>query len=144
MKRSSYRQMARQSGKGIGKFLGELEAETMDMVWAETRPVTVRDVLTKLNARRDQPFAYTTVMTVMTHLTDKGLLARELVGQTYEYRVSQSRDAFLRRASKEVAEEMVADFGDAAIAGLLETIGRVDPERLRDLQRYITQGPLDP
>ena len=135
--------MTRQPSKGIRKFLGELEAEIMDLRWAEQRPVTVRDVLTELNTRRDQPVAYTTVMTVMAHLAEKGLLARELVGQTYEYHIAQSRDEFLRRASKQIAEEMVADLGEAAIAGFLETIERVDPQRLRELQRYLAHGQRD-
>lgn len=144
MKRPGYGPLTRQSGQGIRKFLGELEVEIMDLLWTEKRPVTVRDVLTALNSRRDQPYAYTTVMTVMTHLADKDLLARALIGQTYEYRVAWSRDEFLRRAAKQVADEMVADFGEAAIAGFLASIEGVDPERLRALQRYIAREACDP
>jgi predicted transcriptional regulator len=43
----------------------------MDTVWASADPVCVREVLDALNARRSEPLAYTTVMTVMNRLTAK-------------------------------------------------------------------------
>lgn len=67
MKRPSYRQFTRRHGRGIDRLLGELEVDIMEVLWREpaTAPVTVRDVLTRLNAERAAPVAYTTVMTVM-------------------------------------------------------------------------------
>jgi predicted transcriptional regulator len=137
MKRRSYRQLTRQRGEGIEKLLGELEAEIMDLLWAEDGVVMVRDVLTKLNRKRERPIAYTTVMTIMARLTEKGLLQRTLVGKTHEYRVAQTREEFLRRASGRIVEDLLADFGEVAIAGFVEALGRVDPRRLQELRRYL-------
>jgi predicted transcriptional regulator len=126
-------------GPGLEKLLGELEAEIMDLLWQQDSAVTVRDVLTMINAQRARPVAYTTVMTVMTHLAEKRLLSRELVGQTYVYRVAETRDEFLQRSSQRLVNELVRDFGEVAIASFVETIRRVEPGRLEQLRRYL--GP---
>src|SRR6516164_4647895 len=63
--------------------LGDLEVEVMRRVWARDEPVTVRDVLSDLQAERD--IAYTTVMTVMANLERKGWLRRHAAGRAYQY-----------------------------------------------------------
>lgn len=63
--------------------LGGLEQAIMDRLWAWNRPATVREVLEDVS--RDRKVAYTTVMTVMTTLERKGLLARSLVGRAFAY-----------------------------------------------------------
>jgi predicted transcriptional regulator len=140
MKRPSYRQFTRRHGQGIDRLLGELEVDIMEVLWREeaSAPMTVRDVLTRLNAERAAPVAYTTVMTVMARLVEKGLLTRTLVGHTHEYQVVQSRDEFLRRASQQIVQDLVADFGEVAIASFVEAIERVDPARLQQLRAYLT------
>lgn len=136
MKRRSYQRVARRGGRGVEKLLGELEAEIMTLLWAENGTVTVRDVLGKLNAQQDHPAAYTTVMTVMSRLAEKGLLKRALSGNTYEYRVARSRDEFLRYASEKIATELIADFGEVAVAGFVSALERVDPRRLHELRSH--------
>jgi predicted transcriptional regulator len=137
MQRRRYRQLARRSGQGVEKLLGTLESEIMEEIWVEPQPVTVRDMLTRLNEGREPALAYTTVMTIMARLTEKGLLTRTLVNNTHEYRAAQDRDEFLRRSSERIVEELMADFGEVAIASFVEAIERVAPERLQALRRYL-------
>lgn len=133
MKRE-YRALA-QPGVGVEKLLGELEREVMDVLWARGSG-SVRDVLERLNAERpaERRLAYTTVMTVMMRLAEKGLLARRLVGKAHEYEAAQSREAFVARASRDLAQQMVQDFGEAAIAGFLAVLEDVAPGRLENLR----------
>src|SRR5439155_924565 len=63
----------RRNAKAEEKFLGPLEAEVMDRLW-KRRSATVRDIVEDLG--RSRQLAYTTVMTIMTRLHAKGLLAR--------------------------------------------------------------------
>lgn len=56
--------------------LGEREATIMELLWSATEPVTVRDVLDRL----ERPLAYTTVMTVLDNLHNKGHVTREKSG----------------------------------------------------------------
>ncbi len=62
--------------------LGPLESEVMKVIWDKDR-VTVRDVLIKFTDERS--VAYTTIMTVMDHLYQKGFLARKKIKKTYLY-----------------------------------------------------------
>ena len=54
--------------------LGDLERATMQAVWLMSGPVTARQVA---EALADRALAYTTVLTVLTRLEKKGLLARD-------------------------------------------------------------------
>lgn len=87
MPRPQYHKITRPSPK-VDKFLGTLEAPVMEYIW-RTGSATVRDAAVHLKPTR--PVAYNTVLTVMTRLTEKGLLARELEGKTYHYRAARSR-----------------------------------------------------
>ncbi|MDQ7824117.1 MAG: BlaI/MecI/CopY family transcriptional regulator [Candidatus Eremiobacteraeota bacterium] len=68
--------------------LGELELEIMDVLW-DFDFATVKDIHETLVKKRD--IAYTTVMTVMTRLAEKGMLKRSQSGRTYVYRPKYSR-----------------------------------------------------
>lgn len=67
---------------GLRQIMGELEAEIMECVW-ELGPASVKDVHGCLQERRE--IAYTTVMTVMSRLANKGLLISRPEGRAYIY-----------------------------------------------------------
>src|SRR5690606_35482846 len=62
--------------------LGETEMEVLHHVW-DLRRATVADVQARIRVER--PVAYTTVMTVMKNLADKGYLEYEKEGNQYVY-----------------------------------------------------------
>src|SRR5262249_10199476 len=77
-------------------------------------PVAVRDVVAELNAGREAPLAYTTVMTVMTRLARKRVLARSRSGRQYLY-------AALAADIAEIAVRgVLEEFGDAALVRFVE------------------------
>ena len=65
--------MARSRANVPPPALHELEAEIMEEVWREGE-TTVKRVMEALNRETKTPRAYTTYMTVMQRLDDKGLL----------------------------------------------------------------------
>ncbi|HJZ26707.1 MAG TPA: BlaI/MecI/CopY family transcriptional regulator [Streptosporangiaceae bacterium] len=71
---------------------GELEAVIMDRLWAQGRPMLVREMVDDL--RDDRPLAYTTVMTVMENLHRKGWLRRERDGRAWRYEPTGSRSSY--------------------------------------------------
>lgn len=93
----------------------------------------MREVVEALSGRR--AFAYTTVMTVMTRLAAKGLLHRDPGPRPHRYRPAVSRDEFLSGLSRRVIDDLLADFGDVAVAQFLEVLRDIDSERLRTLER---------
>ncbi|WAL49878.1 BlaI/MecI/CopY family transcriptional regulator [Rhodococcus pyridinivorans] len=70
--------------------LGGLEAEVMNELWATDEPLSVHDLVDRLSARKQ--FAYTTILTVVTHLHEKGWVTREKKSRAYFYSPSRSRE----------------------------------------------------
>jgi predicted transcriptional regulator len=120
------------SEQALEKVLGPLEAEVMRTIWKAKRPIAVRDVLETLNRNRKSPLAYTTVMTIMTRLAEKGILRRAQDGRSYLY------EAVARDAAEIAVRSVVRDFGDSAIAHFVEE-ARADPKILRRLQRLMRE-----
>ena len=67
--------------------LGEAEMEVLQLVWEHGGPVTVADIHEQAAARRK--VAYTTIMTIMKKLADKGYLQYEKQGSAYVYRAAR-------------------------------------------------------
>lgn len=117
----------------LDKVLGPLEAEVMRGVWEAEGPVSVRDLVERLNRQRPQPLAYTTVMTVMSRLAEKGVLSRRLEGRSYLY------EATVEDAAGIAVRNVMRDFGDAAMAHFVDE-ARADPGTLRRLERLLGEN----
>src|SRR5437773_93092 len=102
------------------KVLGPLEAEVMRHLWAADGPVTVRAIVERLNSGRPKQLAYTTVMTVMSRLAERGVLRRHREGRGYVYEAADEDAAGL------AVREVMRDFGDAALAQFVHE-ARADP-----------------
>jgi predicted transcriptional regulator len=111
---------------------GPLEGAVMDVVWAVGKPVAVRAVLVRLNAGRTEPLAYTTVMTVMTRLAEKGVLNRKRQGRGFVYEASAPDAAGL------AVKEVLDTYGEAAVIHFLEE-ARADPEVMERLRGMVGQ-----
>jgi predicted transcriptional regulator len=115
--------------------LHELEAEIMEEVWRQGQPTTVKLVMDALNRKAKPPRAYTTYMTVMRRLNDKGLLQRRRSGRSDTYEAALTREQYQdRRAGAEV-RELVDQFGDAALAHFARSLSALDPAQQRWLRR---------
>jgi predicted transcriptional regulator len=115
-------------------MLGELESQVMEIVWARGE-ATVRDVHEAITRKRS--LAYTTIMTVMSRLAEKGVLRRHLADGAYVYRPAQPRAEFEARAASRVLKDALDTYGDATIASFLDLIAERDPERLTELDRLL-------
>lgn len=92
----------------VRKLLGSLELQVMEYMW-QAGEATVGQVTKAVESRRR--IAYTTAMTVMVHLVDKGLLVRSKEGKRYRYRVAKSREDFLRETSRSMVRALVNELG---------------------------------
>lgn len=112
---------ARKSG------LTALELEVMKVVWS-LESATVRQVYETLLKRR--AIAYTTVMTVMKILEQKGFLKKRQVDRAYLYTPTQ--------AKRQVLSSMLRDFMNRVFDGAAE------PLLLHLIEdRHITEKDLD-
>jgi predicted transcriptional regulator len=112
--------------------LGDLERAVMDAVWDADGPLTGRQVADAL-AGRD--LAYTTVLTVLTRLERKGLLARDTSARAHSYTAVASR-------TDHVAVLMQQALGQAADrqAALQHFARSVSPEEAAALRQAL-DGP---
>lgn len=113
-------------------MLGALESEVMTALWAADGALSVRQVLGLLNDGRTPPLAYTTVMTVLVRLAEKGVLTREPVGRGYVYAATVEDEAGI------AVQGVVRDYGEAALAHFVEQ-ARSDPKLYRRLRRLMAE-----
>lgn len=121
-------------------LLGPLEAEVMEIMWHKSN-ATVREVVAILSEQRN--LAYTTVMTVMNNLVDKGLLHRIPKGRAFTYTTALSRDEFFALRSEEAVNQVIEQYGDLAIARFLEAVADIDPEQLERLRKLASRKRSD-
>ncbi len=118
------------------RTLTEQELEIMKIVWRLQR-ATVRDVYEVLRARRK--IAYTTVMTMMHILEEKGHLRKRAEERAYVYQATRPRG--------EVIKAMVRDFVDRVFNGSAQPLlvhllknRRLSQKDLEKIARAIREG----
>ncbi len=114
--------------------LGELEAEVMRVVWQKGH-ATVQEVKDALEG--DRAPAYTTVMTVMSRLAEKGLLARHKEGRAYVYAAIPEKRELAGSLLRALVRRLYGGSGAHAIAHLLETDEDLDEAELARLEELI-------
>lgn len=116
-------------------MLGELEELIMEALW-RMKEGTVRQVLEVVCRRR--PLAYTTVMTVMTRLTDKKILDRRpLPDGSFIYQPCCSREELYAATSRAFFGELIKKFGSVAVAQFVDVLEKVDPEQISQLKELL-------
>jgi predicted transcriptional regulator len=113
---------------------GGLEAEVLAALWAIGRPRTPREVQRELGGE----LAYTTVMTTLTRLHDKGAVDRQRSGRAYAYTpvLDQAGIAASRM------REMLDDGQDrrAVLAHFVDSLSAQDERLLSELLRDAGDG----
>jgi predicted transcriptional regulator len=110
----------------------------MEEIWRRDE-ATVRDVLEALNKGRKQR-AYTTIMTIMARLDEKGMLRRRKRGKTHVYRPVMSREKYLEARAEGQVDELVHDYGDLALAHFARQLDTLDPKRRQQLRKLAQES----
>jgi predicted transcriptional regulator len=116
--------------------LTPLELDIMKAVWRDP-PVTVRDVQETIRPTRN--LAYTTVMTIMDRLHQKGFLSRELQSRTHMY--SPAIDYVEVR--DEAVKVLVNNFFDGSETGLLQFLNGIPDQPIRRAPEFSEPSSLD-
>jgi predicted transcriptional regulator len=114
--------------------VGALETAVLECLWAASEPMTPREVLEQVDAA----LAYTTVVTILTRLADKGLVERERAGRAYRYRPKVSEaDLVAGRMSAALAAA-----GDRAgtLSRFVQGLSKRETRTLRALLEDLDQG----
>ena len=111
---------------GLVKVLGPLETDIMQLVWRE-KFTTVKKVHKVLQSERD--IAYTTVMTTMTRLAEKGVLNRRRDGLAYIYTPAVTKHDFETMMVRRVLDGLMDDYEEETITYILDYLAERDPQR---------------
>ncbi|MBI2906660.1 MAG: BlaI/MecI/CopY family transcriptional regulator [Chloroflexi bacterium] len=84
-----------------------------------------------------EPLAYTTVMTILTRLANKGFVDRVLVGKAYRYSPQGTEEEMIQSVVGGAIEALLERFGRQAIVGFVSGLGRLDEQALADLEDLI-------
>lgn len=122
--------LERPTGRPEEWFLGALQTRILQTL-SKRGPSTVREVADALKGK----LAYTTVMTVLGRLHDKGLVGREQRGKSYTYTPRFAEAELRDRMAKYLVDGIVEDFGEVALAHFVGARDRLDRQRLARLRR---------
>jgi predicted transcriptional regulator len=111
------------------------ELEVLKVLW-ERGPSTVREAMDVLN--RDRPRAYTSVMSLLNVMTDKGLVVREPQGRAFIYRAKTNRGRTLRRMVGDLLGRAFEGSTSQLVAHLLDQT-KPSPAELDEIRRAIEE-----
>ena len=121
--------------RSASKHPTELELEILKIVW-QIEPANVRQVRDSLAMVRD--LAYTTVMTVMSIMTDKGYLTRKKDGRSYVYKAVYREQKASRNILQDVIDRVFGGSTTAVMQHLLET-SEIDDDELKQIRSLINR-----
>lgn len=134
--------MKKKNESSLGSFkapnIGPLETKVMEIIW-QNGQMSVRDVAEAMKSEGEP--AYTTVMTIMNRLVEKGFLERVTSGRAYLYTAKVSREAYSELRARLQARGLIEQFGEVAVAQFAAELKDVDPERARRLGDLLSKEP---
>jgi BlaI family transcriptional regulator, penicillinase repressor len=113
----------------------ELELEILKVLW-RIEPANVRQVRDALAEVRD--LAYTTVMTTMSIMADKGYLKRKKDGRSYLYQAVYRETKASSNMLQDVIDRVFGGSTKAVMQHLLES-SEIDDEELNQIRLMINR-----
>ncbi len=108
--------------------LGPLEQAVMDVLW-QRETATVRDIWTALQPTH--PTAYTTILTILSRLHEKELVAREKQGKQFSYRSKTDKQQTVQSFIKQTLDQLVDRFGEEAVTAFIDEAQHRTPKQKR-------------
>lgn len=113
--------------------MGELEAQVLSVLWDAEGWLTPGNVHAVVG--RGRPLAYTTVMTILVRLWQKGVVERRREGRAFAYHPVQSR----AEHAGERMRQMLATAGNRS-AALAHFVGAMTPSERAQLRKALSRG----
>jgi predicted transcriptional regulator len=111
----------------------EGELEILQVLW-DRGPSTVREVLEVLNQRR--PRAYTSIMSLLNIMVEKGFVTREPQGRAFVYRPKRAREKTLGQIVGSVLGQAFSGAAHELVAHVLEQ-SQPSPHELDEIRKAI-------
>lgn len=115
--------------------LGPLEQQVMGHLW-QSGPSTVAETRDVLNSASRQQLAYTTVMTILVRLHEKGYVTRAPEGRHFRYTAAFDETSLPAAAGRRELRLLIERHGAETLASIAADLTGADSEltaRLREL-----------
>ena len=112
-----------------------VELEILQVLWSH-QPATVRQVVDVLNETRTR--AYTSILSMLNVMLEKGLVERETQGRAHLYRAKASRESTLGGVVKDLLGRAFNGSSTSLIAQVLEQ-SKPSAEELDEIRRTIEE-----
>ncbi len=116
--------------------LTEAELRLMNVLW-DRGPSTVKDVLDALPAV--PPLAYTTILTTLRILEDKGYLEHDKDGRAFLYKPRVPRDQARQSAVRQILSRFFEGSAEQLVLNLLKT-EKLSSDELKSLRKLIKEA----
>ncbi len=110
------------------------ELEALKVLWKQGE-ATVRDIYSQMNAQGSD-LAYTTVLSLLQVMEQKGLVRHKLVGRAYVYYPKANRQGTFRKLASGFLEKVFDGAMDEYLVHALQS-RRLDVEELTRLEEMI-------
>lgn len=98
--------------------LGPLEQIVMKFAWSKEQ-ITAREILDEL--KQERAIAYTTIITIMTRLVEKGYLTEvEKRGKAIVFQATNDQETAVKSIVKKMFNSVVEQFGEEAVAAFVD------------------------
>lgn len=105
-------------------------------------PAAVGEVLQALNAASKRTLAYTTVLTILVRLGDKGYVTRTREGRLYRYAAAFAEDALAAEVGRRELRRLIERHGASTLAGFAADL--VGPDAALAVRlRALASEPVD-
>jgi BlaI family transcriptional regulator, penicillinase repressor len=115
----------------------ERELQALKVLW-QTGGATVREICDAINAQGES-LAYTTVLSLLQVMEQKGLVGHRTSGKVYSYFARVSREATVRKLARGFLDRVFDGAVDEYLVHALES-KRPSPEEIRRLEELIAQA----
>lgn len=117
--------------------LGPLEMDILGILHGNG-PSSVHDISAKLNAK-GKKLAYTTVMTVLGRLFEKGLLTREKQGRQFIYAPAKKADKARKGVWSAVYQSLFQNDRLKPIMSLIDETDSLTADELAELKKFVDE-----
>jgi predicted transcriptional regulator len=102
---------------------------------------TVAQIVDALNSGSERSLAYTTVMTILVRLRDKGYVDRTSSGRQYVYRAAMDEPSLAALIGRRELSRLIQRFGAPSLARFAADLTETDAELTMRLRALAEQNP---
>jgi predicted transcriptional regulator len=117
------------------------ELEALKVLWDRPQ-ATVREICDAINARGEE-LAYTTVLSLLQVMEQKGLVGHKSAGKAYTYFARRPRDATFRQMASQFLDRVFDGAMDQYLVHALNS-RKLKPDEIERLERMLAEAKKSP